>query len=98
MPSPEASRKNLAKVRRLRPAQESLIVKRLVWQWVLRTGPKPTQRQLAGALGVSQPYIRKVARKWGTEGMSAMLANSQRVTLEDLAKARERRPPNPHQG
>src|SRR5215472_14671635 len=91
MPSPEASRRNLAKVRRLRSAQESLIVKRFVWQWVLQTGPKPTQRQLARELGVRQTYVREVAGRWGKEGMPVMLGNPQRVTFEDLAKARARR-------
>ena len=93
MPSPEASRRNLTKVKRLRSASESLIIKRLIWQSVVQS-PNPTQREMGRQLGVSQPYVCKVVKRWGSEGMSAMLANPEPVTFEDLAGARRHQAAN----
>jgi hypothetical protein len=91
MPSPEASRRNLAKIRRCRSASESLIIKRLICQSVVGSGPNVTQRQLARELGLSQPYVCKIAKRWGNEGMPTMLAHPEPVTFDDLARAREYR-------
>ena len=52
--------------------------------------PEANTASLAGQLGVSQPYICKVAKRWGSEGMAAMLANPEPVTFENLARAGSR--------
>ena len=83
MPSPKASRRNLAKVKRPRSTSASVTIKLLIWQSEVESSPKPTQRQLARQLGVSQPYVCKTAKRCGTEGMPTMLANPEPVTFED---------------
>jgi transcriptional regulator with XRE-family HTH domain len=96
MPSPESSRRNLERARHARSRQqprsteETLIIKLLIWQSVVEPRRRPTQRELARQLGISQPYVQKIARRFATQGMQAMLANP-RVTFEDLEVARERR-------
>jgi len=95
MPSAGSSRRNLEKARRAlsrqepRSFQETLIIKRLVWQWVVQPQPKPPQRQLARQLNVSQPYVQKIARRFPAEGMQTLLDNRP-VTVDDLVGARKR--------
>jgi hypothetical protein len=80
-----ARRRNLSKSR-LRSDQESLIIKRLIWQAYFDGSPSPSQRFLARQLGVYPSYVCKVQKQAGT-GLDA-LARAQRVTLDDLDKAR----------
>lgn len=94
MPSPEASRRNLAKVKRLRWYNESQITKRLIWQWAMEPKGKrqpKTQSQWARELGVCQQYVSKVERRWVKEGFDFMLRLPEAVTLNDLRKVRELR-------
>lgn len=69
MPSPAASRRNLAHWREragLRSAQESLALKICVWQWGLLSPEHrspSTQAELAKALGVSRRYVRRILKR-----------------------------------
>ncbi len=72
MPSREASLRNLAKARaKWRPprpwrsAQETRVIKRLVWQWFTYRGPgKWSGRAVAQRLGVTHTYIQKLVREF----------------------------------
>ena len=94
MPSPEASRRNLAKVERPRWYTESQIIKRLIWRWAMLSRKKRqpmTQRAWARTLGVTQQYVSKVERRWVVEGMDTLISAGSRETLDDLHEAIERR-------
>lgn len=82
-----ARRRNLEKAR-LRSDWESRVIKLFVWQSRFDSGPRPSERALARQLGVSQRYVRKLLRNAQGEGMDALFRHG-RVTLDDLAKARE---------
>jgi hypothetical protein len=92
MPSPEASRRNSGKVRRVRWYNESQIIKRLIWQRLLapeESRESKTQREWAHELGVTQQYVSRVERRWGREGLEFMLKLPQTLTLNDLRRVRE---------
>lgn len=73
---------------RLRSRDESRLIKLFVWQSFFDPQPRPSQRALARELDVRRSYVFKVQRKAQTEGMDALLRHG-RVTLDDLARARE---------
>jgi hypothetical protein len=98
MPSPEASRRNLAayysRVPRLRSQDESILIWRLTLKWWTRDERRPPkQREWAAQLGVTQQYVSKMARRFKREWLElARRWNGwQTVTLDDLRRARERR-------
>jgi hypothetical protein len=94
MPSPEASRRNLEKVRRVRWYNESQIIKRLILQRLLapeESREAKSQRRWARELGVTQQYVSKVERRWVKEGFDFMLQLPEVVTLNDLRRVRELR-------
>jgi hypothetical protein len=94
MPSPEASRRNLEKVRRVRWYNESQIIKRLIWQRLLapeESREAKSQHQWARELGVTQQYVSIVERRWVKEGFDFMLQVAEVVTLNDLRRVRELR-------
>ena len=94
MPSPEASRRNLGKGRRVRWYNESQIIKRLIWQRLLareESRESKTQREWAHELGVTQQYVSRVERRWGREGLEFMLKLPQTLTLNDLRRVSELR-------
>lgn len=71
MPSRAASLRNLEKAqvnwrapRPWRCAWESILIKRLAWQWKIGAGPRCSLRGLARRLGVSQTYVQKLMRKF----------------------------------
>lgn len=90
MPSPEASRRNIAIARAHNPRmfrswQQTLIIKRLIWQvYYVDDQPPPTQQVLAKQLGVHQSYISRVYRR-SQEAWAALMQND-RVTLADLRR------------
>jgi len=94
MPSPGASRRNLVKARshcrnnRPRPEDESQIIKLLIWQSRFGPGPRPSERELARQLRVSQPYVHAVLDKLDGEGLDALSRCERRVTPHDLELAR----------
>jgi hypothetical protein len=94
MPSPEASRRNLSKVKRVRWYNESQIIKRLIWQRLVEAGGQryaATQREWANQLGVAQQYVSKIERRFVREGFDFMLRLPGTVTLNDLHRVRELR-------
>jgi hypothetical protein len=72
MPSREASLRNLESAKRnwraprpLRCRIESLVIRRLVWQWHHDCGPRKwSARAVARALGVSHTYVQKLVREF----------------------------------
>jgi hypothetical protein len=72
MPSLEASLRNLERAKQnwraprpLRCRIESLVIRRLVWQWHHDRGPRKwSARAVAPALGVSHTYIQKLVREF----------------------------------
>lgn len=96
MPSPQASRRNLTKVVRLRGYDERSIIKDLIRQWALSPTLKcqlKTQAAFARRLGVSQQYVSKIAKwtLWRYFRSEIRETHWQSTTLEELDKARERR-------
>src|SRR2546422_23193 len=69
MPSPEASRRNLKKIRHLsngqprRSISESLYNNSLILQGALQSSPKPTQLERDAQLGVNQSHISRYSRR-----------------------------------
>lgn len=61
------------------------MIKLLIWQ-AFFSDSHPTQREIARQLGVCPSYVCKV-QKQGERGLD-FLASEQRVTLDDLDKAR----------
>jgi ParB-like chromosome segregation protein Spo0J len=82
MPSPRSSRLNLARFREragLRTPQESLAIKRCIWQWGLLSPEhrKPaTQGELARALGVRRQYVTRMLKRLPFDAPIEMLAAS----------------------
>ena len=82
MPSPRSSRINLEQWRQragLRTANESLAIKRCIWQWGLLSAEhrKPaTQGELARALGVRRSYVWRVLKRLPFDAPIEMLAAS----------------------
>lgn len=99
MPSPDASRRNLEKARRYwrpprpwRSAQETRVIKRLVWQWFTYRGPgKWSARAVGRRLGVSHTYIQKLVREFVTDPskIERAVRSSHPATFEQLSRARE---------
>jgi hypothetical protein len=99
MPSPEASRRNLENARARwrapkpwRSADESLAIKRLVWQWFNSAEPaKWSGRAVARWLGVTHTYIQKLVREFATDGgkMQREALHYGLASFEQLFKARE---------
>lgn len=73
---------------RLRSDRESLTIKLLVWQAFCGDEPKPSQRALAHRLGVWRSYVCKLRKQAISAGWDARIHHGQRVTLDDLDKAR----------
>jgi hypothetical protein len=86
--SPEAllQRRNNLKRTRIRSDRESLVVRLFIWQARFESGPHLSQRTLARQLHVSPSYVCKV-QKQSAQGFEA-LVRGQRVSLDDLEKAR----------
>lgn len=80
-----ARRRNLSRAR-LRSATESQIIKRLIWQSYFEAGPRQSQRALARQLGVWRSYVSKIQNQTARD--LEALASGHKVTLGDLAKAR----------
>ncbi len=82
MPSPKSSRLNLTRWREragLRSAQESLAIKRCIWQWGLLSAEhrKPaTQGELARALGVRRQYVTRILKSLVFDAPLELLAAS----------------------
>lgn len=99
MPSPEASRRNLEKGRARwraprpwRSAQETRVIKLLVWQWFAYRGPgKWSARAVGRRLGVSHTYVQKLVREFGADpsGMLRELRSSYLATFDQLSRAQE---------
>ena len=99
MPSLEASLRNLVKARaKWRPprpwrsAQESRVIKRLVWQWFRYSGPgKWSVRTLGRRLGVSHTYIQKLVREFAVDPdkIERLVRNSRLASFEQLRCAQE---------
>lgn len=99
MPSTEASRRNLEKARAkwrrprpLRSAQESRVIKRLVWQWFIYRGPeKWSARAVGRRLGVSHTYIQKLVREFVAvpSKIERMVRSAHLATFEQLSHAQE---------
>jgi hypothetical protein len=70
----DASMKNLAKARRSpryhpprpwRSKEESLMIRRFVWQWLTCRDPnKPSARSWARQLGISHEWVRKLVKEF----------------------------------
>ena len=80
-----ARRQSLSKSR-LRSDSETRVIKLLIWQSCIDDCPRPWQRALAHQLGVYPSYVCKV-QKQSDMGLE-MLSLGQRVTFDDLEKAR----------
>ena len=98
MPSVEASLQNLEKAkanwRRPRPfrsAQESRVIRRLVWQWLNYCGPKWSARAVGRRLGVSHTYIQRLVREFADDLNDAqrMAAGSSATTFDELRRAQQ---------
>lgn len=82
MPSPRSSRLNLARYREragLRTAQESLAIKRCIWQWGLLSPEHrtpSTQGALAAALGVRRSYVWRILKCLPFDAPLELLASS----------------------
>jgi hypothetical protein len=82
MPSPRSSRLNLARWREragLRTPQESLAVKRCIWQWGLLSPEhrRPaTQGELARALSVRRQYVTRILKSLVFDAPIEMLVAS----------------------
>lgn len=74
---------------RLRSDRESLTIKLFIWQAFFGEEPKPSRRALARELRVWPSYVYKVQKQATSEGWDARIQHGQRVTLDDLARARE---------
>lgn len=100
MPSFEASLRNLEKARAAwshpprpwRSAQESRLIKRLVWQWLISREPRKwSGRAVARWLGVTYTYIQKLVREFATNP-SQIERDAHRhfpATFEQLRRAQE---------
>jgi len=80
-------RRNLERTR-IRSDRETAIIKLLIWQACFDTAPRPSQCALARQLRVCPSYVWKVERKALREGQDVLLADSTRLTFDDLADAR----------
>jgi hypothetical protein len=80
-----ARRQNLSRSR-LRSDWEIRVIKILIWQSCFDSGPRPSQRALGRLLGVYPSYVCKI-QKQSARSLDA-LASGNRVTLDDLDKAR----------
>jgi hypothetical protein len=80
-----ARRHNLSKSRQ-RSDWESGVITRLIWQSCFDSRQCLSQRALARQIGVCPSYVCKV-QKQSAKGLQA-LASGNRVTLDDLDKAR----------
>jgi hypothetical protein len=99
MPSRETSLLNLklarAKWRRPKPwrsYQETVVIKRLVWQWLIYPElHRWSGRSIARHLGVSHTYVQKLRRKFMCDPteMQRWYAHFGEATLEDLRVAKE---------
>ena len=98
MPSPEASRMNLAKAREnwrpprpWRSQAESRLIRMLTWQWLLGHGPWCSGRALAKWLVVSHTYVQKLARTLSINEVDFLneVRYSDPPTIEALKRARD---------
>jgi hypothetical protein len=97
MPSLQASRRNLEKAkanwrspRRFRSAQESWVIRRLVWQWLNYPHHKWSARAVGRRLGVSHTYIQKLVREFLEDPREAKrMAQSSIATFDELSRAQE---------
>ena len=94
MPSAESSRRNLKLAQNPwteRSRDESALIWQLSLYWWMPDLRNPrTQDEWAGVLGVRQPYVAKMVRRFKREWLD--LANRwPEATLEDLRKAQEKR-------
>lgn len=99
MPSREASLRNLeraqAKWRQPRPwrsAEETRVIKRLVWQWLNSNSPeKGSGRAVARKVGVTHTYIQKLLREFRADPdrMRREQVAFGEATFRELARAQE---------
>jgi len=99
MPSLEASLRNLAKARtKWRPprpwrsAQETRVIKRLVWQWFTYHGPsKWSARALGRRLAVSHTYVQRRLHEFVAEPdkIERLVRSSHPASFEQLKLAQE---------
>ena len=94
MPSPEASRRNLAKAnarwRRPRPWRcetESQLIRHLTLRWCNEIDRKWSGRKLARILGVSQMYVWKLTQQFKDGNLNVRSPLGSASTLEELGKA-----------
>jgi hypothetical protein len=94
VPSPEASRRNLAKAnarwRRPRPWRcetESQLIRHLTLRWCNDIDRKWSGRKLARILGVSPTYIWKLSQQFKDGNLNVRSPLSSACTLEELGKA-----------
>ena len=99
MPSPESSRRNLEKARACwraplpwRSAEETRLIRLLVWQWFEYRGPeKWSARAVCRRLGVNHTYIQKLVREFVTNPSRILreVRSSHPATFEQLNRAQE---------
>ena len=99
MPSRETSLRNLAKAharwhapKPWRSAQETRVIRRLVWQWFTYRGPgKWSARAVGLRLGVSHTYVQKLVREFVTDPskIGREVRRSYLATFEQLNHAQE---------
>jgi hypothetical protein len=96
MSSARSSRLNLARWRErrgLRSADETLMVKHVIWQWYLQAEDQrepATRGGLGSTLGVSRQYVDKVI-KWMPLQVPPDFSEKATVTPAEVQQARERR-------
>jgi hypothetical protein len=97
MPSRESALQNLEKAkanwrrpRRFRGAQESWVIRRLVWQWLNYPGHKWSARAVGRRLGVSHTYVQKLVREFLEDLREAKrMAQSSIATFDELSRAQQ---------
>jgi hypothetical protein len=97
MPSLEASLQNLKKAkahwrspRRFRAAQESWVIRRLVWQWLNYPGHKWSARGVGRRLGVSHTHIQKLVREFAEDPRKGKhMDQSPMATFDELSRAQQ---------
>jgi len=99
MPSYESSMRNLARARAvgkpprpLRSSQESLMIRRLAFQWfTCRDRSRPSGRAWARGLGISHTWLQKLIRQFraNPNEMWRLQRLKGDPRFEDLSRARE---------
>jgi hypothetical protein len=97
MPSYESSMRNLARAqekwrppRPFRSDQETLMIRRLVFQWFTCRNQRPSGRAWARDLGISHTWLQKLVREFATDStnMWQLQARKGDPQIEELTRAR----------